>query len=188
MPSPDTPIRKLAAIMFTDIAGFTELSARDDEGAFALIEKQREILKPIVSEFGGEWLKEMGDGLLLSFPSSKQAVNCAIKIQHIVKEIDDLNLRIGIHQGDILEKDGDVFGDDVNVASRIEPFSAVGGVSISGRVQQNISSNPDFKTQFIVKPNLKGVSQEISIFAIISENLPLPDMSAINAKINKNTS
>ena len=150
MLSPDTPTRKLAAIMFTDIAGYTELSARDEEGAFALIEKQREILKPIVSEFGGEWLKEMGDGLLLSFPSSKQAVNCAIKIQHTVKEIDELNLRIGIHQGDILEKDGDVFGDDVNVASRIEPFSSVGGVAISHKVQSDISSSPEFETKLFL--------------------------------------
>ena len=94
------PIRKLAAIMFTDIAGYTALSAKDEEKALELIDKQRELLEPIVTKFNGEWLKEMGDGLLLSFPSSKHAVNCAIKIQQTVKEIEDLNLRIGIHQGD----------------------------------------------------------------------------------------
>ena len=106
------PTRKLAAIMFTDIAGYTALAAHDEEKALELIETQRELLKPIVSEFDGDWLKEIGDGLLLSFPSSKHAVNCAIKIQQTVKEIEDLNLRIGIHQGDILEKGGDIFGDD----------------------------------------------------------------------------
>ena len=89
-------------------------------------------------------------------------------VQEATKNIESLNLRIGIHEGEVTFKDGDVLGDDVNVASRIEPFSAIGGVSISGRVQQNISSNPDFKTQFIAKPNLKGVSQEVSFFAIIS--------------------
>ena len=95
-----SPTRKLAAIMFTDIAGYTALSAKDEEKALELIDKQRELLEPIVTKFNGEWLKEMGDGLLLSFPSSKHAVNCAIKIQQTVKEIEDLNLRIGIHQGD----------------------------------------------------------------------------------------
>ena len=79
--------RKLAAIVFTDIAGFTELSAKDEENAFALIETQRNVLKPIVKGHGGQWLKEIGDGLLLSFPSSIQAVNCAIAIQDIEKDI-----------------------------------------------------------------------------------------------------
>ena len=159
----ERPKRKLAAIMFTDIAGYTVLSAKDEEKAYALIGKQREILKPIVSEFGGEWLKEMGDGLLLCFPSSKQALNCAIKIQHTLREIDELNIRIGIHQGDILIKDGDIFGDDVNVASRIEPFSAVGGIAISDKVDRDISSSPEFETKFISQPSLKGVRQDIKV-------------------------
>ena len=70
--------RRLAAIVFTDIVGFTNLSSKDEEGAYNLVKKQREILKPIVMNYEGEWLKEEGDGLLLSFPSSKQAVNCSI--------------------------------------------------------------------------------------------------------------
>ena len=78
---PSSIERKLSAIVFTDIVGYTEISAHDEESAFRLIEIQREILKPIVDEFDGNWLKEMGDGLLLSFPSSIQAVQCAIKIQ-----------------------------------------------------------------------------------------------------------
>ena len=91
--------RKLTAIVFTDIAGFTELSSQDEENAFALIETQRNVLKPIVKGHGGQWLKEIGDGLLLSFPSSIQAVNCALAIQDAVRAIDDLKLRIGIHRG-----------------------------------------------------------------------------------------
>ena len=182
MPSPDTPTRKLAAIMFTDIAGYTELSARDEEGAFALIEKQRKILKPIVSEFGGEWLKEMGDGLLLSFPSSKQAVNCAIKIQHTVKEIDELNLRIGSHQGDILEKDGDVFGDDVNVAARIEPISAIGGIAVSEKVVMDLMGSPEFTFKFLGLPELKGIKQRVKIFALSSHSIPLPNYNLSSLK------
>ena len=175
--------RRLAAIVFTDIVGFTNLSSKDEEGAYKLVVKQREILKPIVEKHEGEWLKEEGDGLLLSFPSSKQAVNCSIQIQTAVKNIDDLNLRIGIHQGDIIIEDKDVFGDDVNIASRIEPFAAPGGIAVSQKIQQDLSSNPEFEFKFIDKPKLKGVQQEISVYCIISHGLPESKKSQVQAKV-----
>ena len=180
--------RKLAAIMFTDIAGFTDLSSKDEDSAFKLIEKQRELIKPLVKKFEGEWLKEMGDGIVLSFPSSLQAVKCAIKIQHSVSEIQNLNLRIGIHQGDILEKDGDIYGDDVNVASRIEPFAAIGGIAISDKVQRDIASHPEFDIQWIAQPSLKGVLQEIKVYCIASHNLPTSTISEISGKMESKTS
>jgi predicted ATPase/class 3 adenylate cyclase len=177
--------RKLAAIMFTDIAGFTALSAKHEEKALELIDLQREVLKPIVLEYNGSWLKEIGDGLLISFLSSKTAVNCAIKIQQTVKETEHLNLRIGIHQGDILEKEGDIFGDDVNIASRIEPFAAVGGVAISDKVERDIASSPELITKFIGEPKLQGVRQQVRVFCIISHGLPETDMSSVEAKLEK---
>ena len=175
--------RRLAAIVFTDIVGFTDLSSKDEEGAYKLVVKQREILKPIVEKHEGEWLKEEGDGLLLSFPSSKEAVNCSIQIQTAVKNIDDLNLRIGIHQGDIIIEDKDVFGDDVNIASRIEPFAVAGGIAVSQKIQQDLSSNPEFKFKFIATPKLKGVQQEVSVYCIISHGLPESKKSDIQAKM-----
>ena len=111
--------KKLKAIVFTDMADFTKISAQDEHKALDLIQKQNEIIKPIVKKHNGEWLKEIGDGLLFSFDSSLEAVRCSIKIQETLKDIDELNIRIGIHQGDIFIKDGDVFGDDVNIASGI---------------------------------------------------------------------
>jgi len=176
--------RKLAAIVFTDIVGFTKLSARDENKAFDLLDTQRDLLKPIVDKFNGEWLKEMGDGLLLTFPTVSAAVDCSIQIQTTVKDIENLNLRIGIHEGEITEKDGDVFGDDVNVASRIEPFSAPGGISISGKVQQNISSLPEYKTEYLGQPNFKGVSQKVEVYCIVSHSLPKPKLDKINAKLD----
>ena len=175
--------RRLAAIVFTDIVGFTDLSSKDEEGAYKLVVKQREILKPIVEKHEGEWLKEEGDGLLLSFPSSKEAVNCSIQIQTAVKNIDDLNLRIGIHQGDIIIENKDVFGDDVNIASRIEPFAVAGGIAVSQKIQQDLSSNPEFKFKFIDTPKLKGVQQEVSIYCIISHGLPKSKKSDVQAKV-----
>ena len=132
------PKRKLAAIVFTDIVGFTKLSSQDETKAADLLKRQRELLTPIVQSHDGEILKEMGDGLLLSFHSATSAVECAIEIQSIANTIDDLNLRIGVHQGEVIIDGNDIIGDDVNVAARIEPFSAAGGIAISNKVQQDI--------------------------------------------------
>jgi len=175
--------RKLAAIVFTDIVGFTKLSAGNEPAALALLEKQRELLKPIVEKHGGSWLKEIGDGLLLSFETTKDAVDCAIEIQNIVKEVENLNLRIGIHQGEVVFQGSDVIGDDVNIAARIEPFAAPGGVAISGRVNASLERDPDFQTHYLGQPQLKGVSQTVKAYCITSHGLPKTDMSKVNAKL-----
>ena len=185
MPGKPQIERKLAAIMFTDIAGYTALSAKDENKALALLDKQEQILTPIIEEFNGTLHNRVGDGLLFTFPTVTDAVKCGIKIQKETNAVDDLNLRIGIHEGEITIKDGDALGDDVNVASRIDPFAAEGGIVISGKVQQNISSLPEFKTKFISEPLLKGVSQEVKVFCIISHGLPETDITKVTAKLEK---
>ena len=164
--------KKLKAIVFTDMADFTQISAQDEDRALDLIQKQNDIIKPIVEKHNGEWLKEIGDGLLFSFDSSLEAVRCSIEIQEKLKAYDDLNIRIGIHQGDIFVKDGDVFGDDVNIASRVEGFAPVGGISLSDKVHKDISGVSDIKTSFIGHRKLKGVEQETKIRCITSNELP----------------
>ena len=143
--------KKLKAIVFTDMADFTKISAQDEQKALDLIQKQNDIIKPIVEKHNGEWLKEIGDGLLFSFESSLEAVRCSIEIQETLKDIDDLNIRIGIHQGDIFVQDGDVFGDDVNIASRVEGFAPIGGIALSDKVHKDISGVSDIKTSFQFK-------------------------------------
>jgi tetratricopeptide (TPR) repeat protein/class 3 adenylate cyclase/TolB-like protein len=177
--------RKLAAIMFTDIAGYTALSAKDSTKVSELLKTQRDTLKPIVKKHGGSWMKEIGDALLLTFDSATSAVECSIAIQVATKDIDDLNLRIGIHEGEVIKQDDDVIGDDVNVASRIEPFSAVGGVAISQKIQQAISSNQEFETKYIGKPKLKGVAQEVKVYCITSHGLPETNISKVSAKLEE---
>ena len=176
-------IRKLAAIVFTDIVGFTKLSAENEPVALALLEKQRELLKPIVEEHGGSWLKEIGDGLLLSFNTNLDAVKSAIAIQNAIQTIDDLNLRIAIHQGEVVFQGNDVVGDDVNIAARIEPFAAPGGIAISGRVNASLERDPEFKTRYIGKPKLKGVGQEVKVYCITSHGLPETNISRVSAKL-----
>ena len=176
--------RKLAAIVFTDIVGFTKLSAENEPAALSLLEKQRELLKPIVEEHGGSWLKEIGDGLLLLFDTTKDAVHCSIEIQNIAKQVEYLNLRIGIHQGEVQFQGNDVVGDDVNIAARIEPFAAEGGIALSDRVNASLARDPDFETKFLGKPKLKGVGQDVKVYCITSHGLPETDMSKVSAKVD----
>ena len=164
--------KKLKAIVFTDIVNFTKIASEDEELALKIIDKQREILKPIVLNHKGEWLKEIGDGLLCSFNSSLDAVKCSIEIQDKLKLETKFQIRIGIHQGDIFLKDGDVYGDDVNIASRVEGFSPIGGISISDKVYKDIQGVKDIKTSFIGHKPLKGVKQETKVRCITSNNLP----------------
>ena len=171
--------KKLKAIVFTDMADFTKISAQDEQKALDLIQKQNDIIKPIVEKHNGEWLKEIGDGLLFSFDSSLEAVRCSIEIQETLKEIEDLNIRIGIHQGDIFIKDGDIFGDDVNIASRVEGFAPVGGISLSDKVHKDILGVSDIKTSFIGHRKLIGVQQETKVRCITSHNLPQYNLSKL---------
>ena len=166
--------RKLAAILFSDIAGFTQLTAGDEEKAVDLINHQRELFQPIVSEFDGDWLKEIGDGLLLSFTSSKKAINCAIKLQEKAKNIDNLDIRIGLHQGDVIISDNDVLGDDVNIAARIEPISAIGGIAVSEKIVMDLSSSPEYSFKMLGLPELKGVNQQVKVFSLSSHSMPVP--------------
>ena len=168
----NNPKRKLSAIVFTDIVGFTELSAKNEPAALDLLNKQRELLKPIVEKHEGAWLKEMGDGLLLTFSTSIEAVHCCIEIQNVSKDTPDLTLRIAIHQGEVVLQGNDVIGDDVNIASRIEKYASPGGIAISGRVNASLERDPEFSTNFLGSPNLKGVSQDVKIYSIISHGLP----------------
>src|SRR5262245_25724500 len=125
--------RQLAAIMFTDIVGYTALMGNDEKKAFELLSLNRSIQKPIIEKNNGKWIKEMGDGAMTSFNTASDAVNAAMQIQEACNATDDFKLKIGIHLGEVVfvRKDSpkesltfgendDVYGDGVNIASRIE--------------------------------------------------------------------
>ena len=175
--------RKLAAIVFTDIVGFTNLTAKNQQKASDLLDIQRDLLKPLVKSYGGKWVKEMGDGLILTFDTVNNAVECCLSIQNKAKKIDDLVLRIGIHLGEILEKENDIIGDDVNVTARIEPFSAPGGIAISNKIHDAIIREDGFNTKYLGKPKLKGVGQEVKVYCITSHGLPETVLSDVSAKL-----
>ena len=158
--------------MFTDIVGYTALMSKNEQKALAILQKNREILKPLIEQFNGEWFKEIGDGTLSSFPSVVNAVNCAMKIQSLLREDPELCLRIGIHIGDVVFSKGDVFGDGVNVASRLEKLAEPGGICVSGRVYSEIRNKPDIEAVFLGEKQLKNVDFPIKVFALRMEGLP----------------
>ena len=119
--------RQLAAIMFTDIVGYTALMGADEQKAFELLKRNRQLQKPLIEQYTGKWIKELGDGILVTFATATDAVQCAISIQQFCNNMPDLKLRIGIHLGDVVFEDNDVFGDGVNIASRIQALAPIGG-------------------------------------------------------------
>jgi class 3 adenylate cyclase/tetratricopeptide (TPR) repeat protein len=170
---------QLAAILFTDIVGYTKRMEQDEERTMQLLQQQREIVFPIVESHGGKVIKEIGDGLLIMFHSAIHAVRCAISIQERLKD-EELTIRAGIHIGDVIFKDGDVFGSAVNTAARIEPLAPANGICISEQVRSQIRNKDDIQTFSMGKKELKGVDRPIEIFCIASGTIDLKKPSTVS--------
>lgn len=160
--------RQLAAIMFTDIVGYTALMGNNEQKAFELLRKNREIQKPIIEELGGRWIKELGDGVMASFPSVSNAVYAAIKIQNACFNSKVFELRIGIHLGEVVFENDDIFGDAVNIASRLQVLAPPAGIFVSESVQRDLSNKNDIRTEFVRVENLKNVKDPVRIYQIFS--------------------
>jgi len=176
------PTRQLAAIMFSDIVGYTAAMNKDESAAFLMLDKNRSIQKPLIEANGGRLLKEIGDGILASFNSALDAVECANKIQISLQNDLEFKVRIGIHLGDVIFQNNDVFGDGVNIASRLEVLSPPGGIYISETVFQNIKNIPDIHAEFVKVETLKNVLLPVKIYRIgsndsITSNVPQHEKS-----------
>jgi len=158
--------RQLAAIMFTDIVGYTALMGDDEKMAFELLRKNRLLQKPLIEKFNGRWIKELGDGILASFQTGTDAVGCAKQIQKACLDMADLKLRIGIHLGEVVFEENDVFGDGVNIASRLQVLAPIGGIYISEAVFRNIENQKDIETEFVKEEVLKNVRHPINIYQL----------------------
>jgi len=159
--------RQLAAIMFTDIVGYTALMGNDEQKAFELLNKNRLLQKPIIEQYNGRWIKELGDGVLASFNTVSDAVNAAIKIQERCNAAKDFQLRIGIHLGEVVFENDDVFGDGVNIASRIQAIAPPGRIYISESVHNNVSNKKEIATRFVRQENLKNVKEAVRVYEVI---------------------
>lgn len=180
-------IRQLAAIMFTDIVGYTALMGHDENKAFELLRKNRDLQKSCIEEFSGQWIKELGDGVMASFNSVSNAIHAAIKIQEACNAAGEFQLRIGIHLGEVVFENKDVFGDGVNIASRIQACAAPGAIYISESVYANISNRSDFQTKFIKKESLKNVKESVKIYEVMLINGHSSEQENQKAYIRQNS-
>lgn len=165
--------RRLAAIMFTDIVGYSALSQQNESLALELLDTHFQMLRPIFSQHGGKEIKTIGDAFMVEFASPLNAVQCAIKMQgmlhaHNTTQSQDrkIQIRIGIHVGDVETRGNDVFGDGVNIASRIEPLAEAGGICISEQVHDHIHNKLDVKLESIGTPELKNIESSIEVFKV----------------------
>ena len=165
--------RRLAAIMFTDIVGYTSIMSKNEKEALHAIQIVRDILKPLIDYHNGKWQKEIGDGTLSSFSSAVDAVSCALDFQKAIGG-EEFKIRIGIHVGEVTMTEDDIYGDGVNIASRIEPLAPPGGIYITDRVYEDISNKPEIKTSLVGLRSLKNVERPITIYALIGEGMPEP--------------
>lgn len=158
--------RQLAAILFTDIVGYTAMMGSNEQRAFELLRTSREIQKPIIEEFGGRWIKELGDGVLASFPAVSNAVYAAIKIQAACAQARSFELRIGIHLGEVVFENGDVFGDAVNIASRLQSLAPPSSIYVSESVHRDLTNKTDIHSAFVGMEHLKNVKEPVHVYTI----------------------
>ena len=170
----DEEIRKLAAIMFTDMVGYSALSQRDEKLAQELLEEHRRLLREIFPRFNGTEIKTIGDAFLVEFGSALEAAQCAIEIQRTLAKRDadasadrQIQVRIGVHIGDVVHRGGDVYGDGVNIASRIEPVAGPGGICVSMDVERQIRNALEARFEKLAPTDLKNISVPMDLFRIV---------------------
>jgi len=164
--APEGVERKLAAIMFTDVVGYTALTEQDEPKAIEIRERHRDLVRPLVAQFQGQLIDATGDEILAVFPSSLLAVDCALAIQASLRDDPDLKLRIGIHLGDVLMRDAEVAGEGVNIASRIRPLADPGGICVSASVWDLVRNRSYISARPLGSQPLKNVSQPVEVFAL----------------------
>jgi adenylate cyclase len=189
--------RKLAAIMFTDMVGYSALAQRNEALALDLLAEHQGQLRPIFLHHGGREIKTIGDGFLVEFTSALQAVRCGIAIQtalveHNASAAPDrrIQVRIGLHLGDVEMRAGDVFGDGVNIAARIEPLADPGGICITGPVFDQIRNKIEEPLVRLAKPELKNIQVPIDVYRVVlpwtqgvSKHVARPAVRRLGARV-----
>lgn len=163
--------RQLLAIMFTDVVGYTAITERDEASAVRIRDAHRDLVQTLVKQFGGEVVDVTGDESFSIFGSALHAVDCAIAIQSALRSDPELRLRIGIHLGDVLRKDGEVIGEGVNVASRVRPLAEPGGICVSEPVYQMVRTRAHVTARSMGSRALKNVAQPLGVYALATTEM-----------------
>jgi adenylate cyclase len=188
--------RRLAAILAADIAGYSRLMGVDEEGTLTRLKAhRRELIAPKIAAHRGRLVKTTGDGLLVEFASVVDALRCATEVQQAMAgrnagtpSPERIEFRIGVHQGDIVVEEGDIFGDGVNVAARLEALAVPGGICVSARVQEDAAGKLDLVFNDIGEHRLKNIARPIRVYRVAGDDaataparasLPLPDKPSL---------
>ena len=164
--------RRLAAIMFTDIVGYSALTQRNEDMALSLLSEHNRIIRAALPVHRGKEIKTVGDAFLVEFASALDAVRCAIAIQHALHDRnavtgdEAIHVRIGIHLGDVVYRDGDVFGDGVNIASRIQSLAEAGGICVSQDVARQVQNKLDVALHNLGRGVLKNIVLPVDVYAV----------------------
>src|SRR5664280_2619425 len=180
-------MRQLAAIMFSDMSGYTALMQQNEQLAKDKIRRLKEVLETSVSVYNGKILQYYGDGALSIFNSAIDGVNCAVEIQQTLQQEPKVYLRIGIHTGDISIEEETIYGDGVNLASRIESLAVPGSIFISEKVFDEIRNQENLTAREMGYFELKNVIKPVRIFAIDNKGLVVPTRDALKGKTKQPT-
>ncbi|MCB0839987.1 MAG: tetratricopeptide repeat protein, partial [Bacteroidetes bacterium] len=176
-------MRTLAAIMFTDIAGYTALMQKDEQRARWVRKIHRENFNTLTEKHQGQILQYFGDGTLSIFQSAYQAVLCGVELQRAFRSDNSIPVRIGIHLGEIVYDQEEIIGDAVNIAARIESLACAGSVLISEKIYAEIANRNDISTKLLGDFHLKNVFNPIKVYAVAEEGLYVPDRHELKGKV-----
>jgi len=177
--------RHLAAILFTDIVGYTAMMQEDEQNAVMITKRYVAVLKQFVPSHGGEILNDYGDGSLCTFSSATQAIRCAMEMQQQLQMEPKVPLRIGLHIGEIFFEDGKVFGDGVNVASRVQSLGIANSILFSSEINSKIRNQQEFKCVSVGRFHFKNVDEPMEVFALTNEGLVVPKKEELTGKLKE---
>jgi class 3 adenylate cyclase len=178
-------MRRLSSILFADIAGYTALMQEDEDKARVVLQKFRDSLHENVPRYSGEIIQFYGDGVLVLFKSSVEAMNCAIKLQQEFLDTPKVPVRMGLHSGDVVFEDDNVFGNSVNEASRIESLGIPNSILFSERIKNDIKNHSEFSFVSLGEFEFKSLDRPMEVFALTGQKLAVPEKGNIDGKLKK---
>src|SRR6187401_496451 len=177
--------RQLAAIMFTDVVGYTALMQADEQKAVAVIKHYNATLEKLVSQHDGQVLNYYGDGSLCIFHSATDTANCSLAVQKDLKNEPVVPLRIGLHIGEVFFEDAKALGDGVNVASRVQSLGQANTILISEEFHNKIKNNSSITTASLGRFDFKNVDRPMEVFALTNEGLSVPHRKSLEGKLKE---
>lgn len=175
----------LAAIMFTDIVGYTSLMQEDKERALEVIRRYNSVVGEFVERFHGEIGNDYGDGNLCLFPSASEAVTCALEIQKALREDRSINLRIGLHTGEVFHEGNKILGDAANIASRIQSLGQSNTVLLSAEIHDILRNDSRFQLVSLGLFEFKNIAKPLMVYALANDGLHVPSRHSIDGKLRK---